>query len=777
MVYAKALNNEGTAITLKEHSEAVAKKARELALTLTGDDRIGNLLYVAGLLHDVGKATSHMQDYFTGKSSGEPSPYHSEIGWMWISTQAAQIKQYLKDNAAVPEAFCKTPSVCVDILAKSVFYHHARHVQYDDDHKEIDTVSDLTEHCSEYVQEMNSSYANEEFHMEFDNDVQFDGKVPELKSSGATGSQSSVADGLLYLVRTILVHADHMVSGNLSDGKSFSAYPVPNMPEGWDAKRYGTSKEIALGITGSSGIKNHVINAPAGFGKTSIAYLTALMSSNRTVIACPTKFIADGLYDSLNELENLFGTRVGIELVYGGKRQKASCEDSMCKISVGTIDTFVGTFVKGKNMGNAIEGSDICAYDILSSNVVFDEYHELLDNNALFALFVNILSARTVFVKDAKTVLMSATPVNLRSVAPVRDGENTQYYPSRNEAYPAQHDKEYTLCMVDSVPENLPDDTFAIFNTVKEAQKHMANGNTICHHAKFTKEDRARNEMNLFRHHGKHGSVPVSVSASPIMQASVDVSADTLYESTAWFTNTVQRIGRCNRWGRDEKAAIKLYFSTDATENMTRFKEKSALADSWRKFVSENVHPNMTVNLDWIYKELYFKFCSENNEQIDAYTTECYKEGRQSLASLFPKASGQYKDETSKEISVDGLRGDAKCNCALYCKEDGKWIGTNHQKDPNDIPFSIEYETVTRLLDKVEDMDKWLGQLLKTYPGSFSGIEEYVGYKSVIGKVTKKKFASLIKNFASFSKDSDYPVPVPEGMGTYDHRVGAMLTF
>ena len=123
------------------------------------------------------------------------------------------------------------------------------------------------------------------------------------------------------------------------------------------------------------------------------------------------------------------------------------------------------------------------------------------------------------------------------------------------------------------------------------------------------------------------------------------------------------------------------------------------------------------------------------------------------------------------------MRGDAKCNCALYCKEDGKWIGTNHQKDPNDIPFSIEYETVTRLLDKVEDMDKWLGQLLKTYPGSFSGIEEYVGYKSVIGNITKKKFASLIKNFASFSKDSDYPVPVPEGMGTYDHRVGAMLTF
>ena len=773
-VYAKPIDSTGTAVSLKDHSEAVAEKARALAVSLSGDEKLGNLLHAAGLLHDAGKATSHIQDYFSGKIDGDPSPYHSEIGWMWIEVQKDRLKEYLKITGAIPDDFGSAEK-CADILSKAVFYHHARHIIYDSKHNAVNPADALSKNCETYVKEINRSYADEAFGMKFEDDVTFESRaVPDLISAGQN-TEAPRYDGLLYFVRSVLIQADHLVSGKADPVSVFPVVGIPAKPEKWDSSRYETSVGMVNTILADDGVKNHVINAPAGFGKTTVAYLFALGSKRRTVMACPTTAIARSLYKSVTELETLFGTSVGVELVYGGKRQESTVSGASCKISVGVIDTFVGTLVKGKNMGNAIEGSDLCAYDILSANAVFDEYHELLDSNALFALFVNIMSARTWIVKDAKTVIMSATPVDLKCVIPkMIIGENTRYYPEYGAFYHPQHTVKYTMDIVDSVPESLPPDTFAIFNTVREAQRHISGKDTICHHSLFCKSDRERNERSLFSHHGAfRDSEPVSVSASPIMQASVDVSAANLYESTRWFADTVQRVGRCNRWGKNDSASVHFYFSPDPTENGSRIigspeseKISKRIIAGWRALVREKIGNGKSETLEWLY-QLYFDFC-RCNPDLRAFIKACYTEGRAHLTALVPHIYKHQSDK--KEISVDGLRGSAQSCCAIYCESDGAWIGAAHIRDKKDIPFAIRDYQMRGILRNQDALRNSIQRNIKAFPG----IQEYVNYKGANSRLSKKKLDTLVACFESFSKNNDYPIPVPSDMARYDHRAGVI---
>ena len=644
----KILLGKSDGTTLKNHSELVSKVA-VMIYDITAshiDDKLRESIRIAGLLHDIGKCTDFFQKKLKSLDSelliesGQPKKYpfrHNEVGYAFLFNHLKSDKIYDKK-----------------IILDAVYWHHG--VTPDNFHK--DTVS--------YINQLEISKVDSETMLEFINDVldenMVDAEPYMIQTVFNRLSYFTQLDDFLnddnnptkLLARNCVISADKIVSSGCCEGlsdfdlmelvrtfnnKSCAIDVNTHTYNTTNQQRFNSQLDIAKSIVNDNqnNTNTHIVKAPAGFGKTIVGLLWSLSSNKRLIWVCPRNDVAQSVYNTiLNELNGFDnGSSVSVELYLTGEIVEQTHNQSGfdSDIIVTNIDNFLNPSVDNRYSHRL--------FTVLESDVIFDEYHELVGDASLFALFVYIMKLRATYTKSS-TVLLSATP-SLIEFLWDNINKKTKLLPNINEHFKPQHNKEYELNVVDDII-NPPTNTSSvtILNSVTNAQKFKKENRTQhLYHSLYTKSDRSEILARIFNLYGKNSErLPNkdNVAATHVLQASLDLSFNHLYESVLSPESTLQRFGRCDRFGdylpQSTLTIFKNIPNLDKGENAIRSKLYSVnLTNIWFDFIKSFNGQRLT--LEQLYL-IYNEFNNKNSKIIKNHIMSKFIESSNRLSELYP---------------------------------------------------------------------------------------------------------------------------------------------
>lgn len=352
-----------------------------------------------------------------------------------------------------------------------------------------------------------------------------------------------------------------------------------------------------------------IIEAPTGYGKTTISATLSLYSINeelKSIIALPLRSLLEDQYDKYKKLASTM-------LV--GKRYMNNPDSRYLSkpITLTTIDTLSFTlfglspedfdkvvkYWSGTSMGS-LGHYLFSVASVTLSNVILDEVHLLADEikslNFLVALIH--LSIRN----NQKLVLMSATiPTAFEKVLErelrqhmnrmrfIRFGKecvDEEFVNERlNKNYEIEivglrgEDKEsYIKSYIKSkMNGGSCKRVIVIFNTVKDAisfydSLEMNDVPKLLLHAKFCEEDKERKIEKLKEYKKLDRYIIVSTQ---VIEAGIDISSDLMITEIAPINSLIQRVGRFLRYGGEEKGALLIWYEIDEQNNLKKSGENN----------------------------------------------------------------------------------------------------------------------------------------------------------------------------------------------------------
>ena len=814
-------NNPNQQTGLKEHLITTYHfgKALQQKLGIKNDNNLCLKIDLACLLHDVGKIEARLQSFFNG-SKTEVKPYHNELSWAYVNT-------YMKDEI-------------IRQIGSPIYWHHATYFNANEIEKR--NKKNFFEDNDKGKQQKTIFYDSIESFIQIElfqdnhikNDVKdfylthlkenpkiksgISGKVPKLyyydddNEIDETFNELNLTLTFPFIIRGILQAADWLASeynekhleiptieecvkfinDQLLIFKKFNIYNEIQKPENYD-DRFDKQRQIVKDLS----LNTSVIKAPAGFGKTMIGLLSLLEKEQQTFWVLPTNTTARSVYNNLlKEIEalQLSNNDVSIELWLTSTRQEASDENiANCKsrIVVTNIDNLQKSFVNS---------SEITLRTILSSYIIFDEFHEFLADNPLFGTFIILMNARNCYFNNVQTICLSATPGLIHELWDGTYNNKTKLLPNQQEHYPAQHEKEYLLHTSNINPiyakeENLPiiqnlitnSSTLCIYNGVKSTQNHYKlfyNQVDELVHGKFLKSEKERkiqkvcNEI-FAKDLQKRSSIKQNVISTNILTSAHDFSADNLCISLCSPEQLLQAIGRINRYGYNDNAQINIFHDCVNDENEETNKkskknkkdkkiqhlkkdrtESSFIANVYDTKLFQKIFEclkqfnGQTKTLNELYK-IYNQFLDENKDDILTFYRKLFKDSIKSLSGFILKRTFKKDENTIKNnviTSVKTLRGDD--NIFIVVKdENGKWCAE---------PFSYgrkDYDNYTDILDKLQLPSETTIQELEKLGFDYSSIPQ--------------QNRKAIYKFKKAAKCNISPFPVEDSdMASYDTKIG-----
>ena len=630
---------------LIEHLKDVSKCAAELATNLGLSEDLVEVARIAGLLHDIGKAEPKFQEImkrkikeksknidesdaevecYEQKNEKDRNPLHNEIGWAFLCRKGFSYGKNAQDNYA-------------DLITNATYWHHG-YLNFNH-HKNYKTIVKILENIdTKVIDSFASEIVKDEWFMS--SNSKNNAPIPAY-INGCPNPEKYNA--LLFIIRSCVVYADRIVSANDYEKKEMISFGIDSMrnaikcPEDYDIPRFNKCIEIA-----EEALKHRItqINAVAGFGKTIIGLLSHLIKGGHTFWVVPRNAIAESVYKGLETEIKALNLKVGIELLLGGTILYKSSENP--SITITNIDNLVSPITTMKNAGSA--------YHIFKSNVIFDEYHEFAQKeNGIYSAFLNVMIARGGYSKS-NTILLSATPSVHSEIWDdiisncFENCEQTHIMPDKNKFYKAMHSIEYNIENGEYKGEA---DSLIIKNSVKTAQKTWeANKKANLIHNRFTEEHKDKIMKKFLETKGKNEYHDKSIwIASPIVQASMDVSFEQLFETIMSPENTMQRIGRCCRWGQE--ASPKIVIVKDDSQSNKKAIESiydMKLNEKWDSFFQEHFMGHKT--LDCMY-ELYSEFNEKYKNELKLFYKKLFEESTEALSKLVPLR--YHKKKTDKE--------------------------------------------------------------------------------------------------------------------------------
>lgn len=592
----------------------------------------------AGLLHDIGKAVKPFQDYIQKvvnefqPDDSDPTlefenildkPLHHEISWAFLAGHLSNGRN--------------------DILLSAIYWHHARPLNEAYEHfKTHDEI--LAKAASIKGVEKLYGTLKKDLNIIIDEyETENSMPVPDFFVNDGTLDKDNNAK--LLAVRGCLIAADRYISGLSADevhslasekssldailiklvGKGIGSY---SKPEHYNADRFSLQE-----ICGREAQKEHtaLIKAPAGFGKTITGLIWSSGIGGRLIWVCPRNVVAESVYQSIcTELEAMKMTCT-IELYLTGRRQQSNCTEEMpvfsADIVVTNIDNLLAPMVSNRIADRL--------FAVAGSTMVFDEFHELISDAPLFAAFITLMRARHRLSTTSKTLLLSATPTNVCRLWDTSD-KKTRIFPDENSHYPAAHKGKYALEFHAILPPVLNGGSLTICNSIKNTQKTYRNTKAkIIAHSAYTDQDRRTITAEIISRFGKGGKGIENgdtVVSAPIIQAAMDISFKELTECTLSPEATLQRIGRCDRWGNlnstGQIPVIRFVaISGDASEDgAVRTMYDQDLHKNWIGYLAASLKNISLITLDELYL-IYNKFYAEKRDEIFNYIRESYKQG------------------------------------------------------------------------------------------------------------------------------------------------------
>ncbi len=471
----------------------------------------------------------------------------------------------------------------------------------------------------------------------------------------------------------------------------------------------------------------NVLAGAAGCGKTKIALEWAKIHAAKQIIwVCPRVQICQGLFTDLINSDSPYLPEATVELHTG----EFKCINSYANkteesdyftgdVVITTIDQLLNTVISHTKADRLL--------NYLSTHVVFDEYHEYINIPAFNLLFAELISSRKELTRGSNTLLVSATPhyLYLEEILGLDKDYDVMEMPSFN-----QCKYQFTFSPYD---ENTEDDsnplyqkqksgTFIISNTAITAQKsfikNQNNENAILLHSKYKKSDKRILFNKVYESFQKDGEQLYDILRSgPIVQASLNISCKQMVSEITTAENTLQRLGRLDRFGKNTDGinsytiAIPKTLNTGKRQGSTaRFMSSTnelSSALTWYEFLAEETDQGKKLlSLIELYR-IYQKFY-EHQPAINMLEQDLIAAMKKSTTVITDKASEpkivikpKRNQKQRAKISRNSLRGDSRFVQMATCKVDNfpeitfpetyaYEISTNESEDIDNLTSSCE---------------------------------------------------------------------------------------
>jgi CRISPR-associated helicase Cas3/CRISPR-associated endonuclease Cas3-HD len=643
---------------LKTHSLLTGRLAKLLAEMAGSNEEIQKFCLISGLGHDIGKVNNIFQSYIKGEKTDEKNedfylsyPMHHEISWAILSSEY---------------------NFSIEVL-NPVYWHHSRPVNKNN--KIFETDGEILNFLNDGEIKTIKDFFNDLLKSENIDSKSIESKnleLPpqEIPSLFVSEDQRRISTNPKILtVKSCLLRADHIISSlseesaeyyinnpkelkNLVLSEKKLDIDLPKCPKEFNIDRYNNQLETLFDIQDH---KSSVIKAPAGWGKTTLGILWAIKNNKKVFWVCPTNSIAYGVYKNILDAIDKLNIKISVQYHVSGMLKEHNCENDPepfdANIVVTNIDTVLRPFSENS------KSSQI--FDVISSNIIFDEYHELISDAPLFSLFVILSRARTIH-SNSKSIYLSATDANLYTMWDSDDEKNkVLIYPNKKEHLPAQHDNNYLVNIIEDPLNEIPeykDGSIIYMNTIKCAQETFSKNNFYnLYHSKFIPEVRKEKldeVLNLFGKKNCQKNMDKSACSTQILQCAVDISFVHTYEAVYTPESSLQRYGRNRRFGENDNKehSINIFYYEDNSDRFYNINTyDNELRHKWFNFLKEKFKENKYANLKFFY-EIYNEFNEKNSDDIKKYILRNHMVG---LKSLMKMGSVKHKDFERKNKDND----------------------------------------------------------------------------------------------------------------------------
>ena len=764
------------------------RAARHLGL----NEELVNIAGLSGFLHDIGKCTNYFQEitlkketfsseklffrkiknvypYFSGKVGQDYYPRHNEISWLYSVFFAKAKKNLFKV-----------------IAPQAIYWHHGTYLRSNQilDEKSPRGTNEIISELSKYNQDelnvifnkINSIIESVTFPFDIslflEKDIDDSNiNIPRMYDNEKQDGDPTNAQRLV--IRSCVIFADHLVSKlSIDELKDLNSGNVDNYfkindsvidfnfecPEGFDKSRFDLQNDIINKCE-----KTTLVKATAGFGKSLIGVMWGLKQKGQVYWVCPRNTVAEGVYENILEEVKRFNLPISVELFLTSERKRCTHDNEICSsdIVVTNIDNLLSPMVAHRQTNRL--------FDINIGNIVFDEFHEFINDEALFGAFVTYMRARNILCSNVKTLLLSATPSLIHELWDSNSCKTT-ILPNSNNHYPAQHKQKYNFIFEDEFVKKHVNKSLTMYSSIKNVQSNFKYNYKIIIHSRYSDGDRKSIMDKIFFHFRKNGDKNSNVISAPILQAALNISFETLYKSIESPESDLQTFGRVNRWGELKKVSdihmINLFH--DASEaNSIRTRYNWDLAKKWYNFINENFNKQLT--LDEIYY-FYNRFNYSNILSIKKFLFDKNRDSIEKLKAFFPRQTNHVGEKSAKLISKKTLRNSSPTKFIVVKDDKGNWC---------DFVFSMEKYDFDEILRNVIDSQHLQSETIKTVWDNLEKIQvdgenifDYSEMKSIYFPANNKKKpkSRYAADFIEFAKSSETPLPV--WSKCYDSKLG-----
>ena len=600
--------------SLLNHSFAVGSLAKAILMKNIEDEKLGNLAFISGCMHDVGKIDDSFQDWVKKAHKKKIDSYVPEDG-EHIQNKKFSFEKHPRHNevslVAASLLMNDDPTVMnkknQKRLLHSIFWSHAKPIRKDElvnmasivnkfCKKDKNIITEYVEKVREFISELNALYPSANLEKIFNNteikertEDMRENALPDFKKYYESNEsfedyQKDIANNATNnLIRSSVISADRLISSisakrlnTLIENKKFKEFfeetlfndfnlksHVDKCIE-WFKKEYPNSKRNEKQNEASDALARYIdeisiLNGAPGVGKTKTALEWAAKTGVKKLFwICPRVDVCLGMFE---ELSKKYLPNSKVEIATGEFKRTSingieyeTTESFSGDVVITTIDQIIDSITTHKNITKFV--------DFMCSHVVFDEFHEYINMSAYNLFFSELIKSKKK-AKTPNTLLVSATPnfcfsedfleIDPESIVTLESFNETEYQisPYFYDEDSTDEDNPFYKKSKDGVRQ------INICNMANTAQKSFIDNqykeNALLYHSKYIKQDKKKYFNEMFESFGENGSKKYDcLRSGPAVSASLNISCDYMLSDFNNFDNTMQRNGRLGRFGENE---------------------------------------------------------------------------------------------------------------------------------------------------------------------------------------------------------------------------------
>lgn len=733
------------------------------------------IFFIISFFHDLGKIDDSFQNYIKKDEKSENIINHAIYSYLIFKDLNIKNNCFINDEI-------------LEWISYAILYHHSFSSDVDkkiikiingkDDKKRefrkqifknIENIIEKNEY-NEYLKKIEEKYFeefNEEifFKNKFNDDLFRD--VLRYKDFEEINNDKINKNALLTFIRFVFNKADRLVSHNFENEnltnknhfnideyykKDFSK--LDDFDKNERTKKQDEKIEEIINLFNKE--KVAILDGAPGVGKTRMFLKTfAELNKKQLYIITPRNTIAEGLFKEFETL-TYFNENITFELLNSQNQIKFKNKEIIeleendfykSNIVIISIDRLINIFNENYLISNFLNTTE--------SLIVFDEFHEIYEQNFLTVYFKEFMQVLTSFnsssillTSGTTSPILSKEILNLKNDNFVKiDSFNQEkihlYFLNASDQFKKQdfiknRQKIFNLEYKKTIQENLvnrnegfidiynkvENSQIAIINFLQNFEKENVDIFNI--HSYFDKEEKnniineiLKNFRTIYQNHEQNKGI---IFSGPILQASLNITTKNMFTNYTSPENFLQRIGRLNRKG--EKLISNLFICYEdkdvtKTQKKTRVSLQNNINEKFNIYICEKFEKqiiksnylcfSITIN---DLRQLYYKFYEDHKNEIIEIVEKIYEDveedGSKYKKDVFPFI---YQNESNKKqinINKKTLRGmsgfQIKCSQkTLNLNEDNVLIEENNIFETS-VPLE-KMKKIKSFLNKVENKD------------------------------------------------------------------------